>query len=382
MKKLVRCILATVTVGGCLGLSSQSAQAMSGEGPLVGYAVAGYGQTGSLKVAGKSAYCIDINGSNPGPVSQWQKEDIRGQHKQQGMNPAAMGAASVTGSTINDRELAEIAWILNAIEPHTNDPDWTTAADHAIRLRTAGDVTQRDYVEKRRVAVTAAHPRVAEVLSQLDKGADTQAGPYSLELAWIQMPTENTAGSAVVKVTSTAGHLIHAPIVVTVDGVTQSVIGNLIEVKAGTGKRVISAVATVPASIPDLMVAKQYRVPSTADSRAQRNVTKATAEKIAKKLTTDVPSSPKPVVTPTPKPNVTSPVITSSPKVSSPAISHSDSPTPSIETTPSTNKTITSPKQEISQPLIRAGNSTKKNWTGFTFVGAILIGGIWIAVRR
>lgn len=357
------------------------AQAAPGDRFLAGHDVPGMNTAmGSFVVEQTEAYCVDLNGDIPNPVSRWYTISAIGQLKQVGMGEAR-GRAGLTGAPVSDREWAELAWLLDHTAGSGSDPDTAVAMEHLVRLRTTGDQSQADNAAERYRRVVAVHPAVAERFAALQQAALTQAGPYRVDLAWQHKPSAVEPGTAHVEVRSRAGRVVDVPVVAVVDGKPAPVEGGLIRVPAGPGTHSVVVTATVPADAPLMYIPARYEDPSTPDHRAQRMITAAERLQVRGELVAVVPPAlaatptpaptptlaptpmptprPTPVVTPTPRPT---PVATPTPTATvtptptaSPTPSPTAAPTPQVASTPTDAVPTPTPAPAVPQPLIRAG---------------------------
>ncbi|OYN85259.1 hypothetical protein [Parenemella sanctibonifatiensis] len=318
---LRRC--SAVLVAGVTSLSLASAPAAArpedGFGPL-GRVVdtrSGPAEVGQYHLGNRVAYCIDLDAWGPREASGWRVASLRGARKQVGFGDRA-GAATLTGEAFTERERAELAYLLDWAGQRELTLIEAIAVDHLIRLRGVGDDEQLQRLRDRYAAAARQFPGLAELVEELQRRVSNLHGPYRIEAG------RDTGGRLTVVIRSATG--------AAVTGVDLTVLvdGQQVKTRATGGTHTVRVPrdadirvrAEVPATEPQLWIARHHGDLSHRDSTIQRMLVESPREGVELTVAPDepVPSTPAPT---TPQP--------SNPTPSTPAPS---SPRPSMPTTP------------------------------------------------
>lgn len=268
-----------------LMLTPLHARAAAGDGPGVGIWTPWW--MGSYQIAGQDGYCIDPNGGPSETISGWRELDPQGARQQIGVG-RAVGRTANSGREISAREWAEVAWLLDQVAAHRDDPVWTAVVDRLIRLRVTSDDEQRQLEQQRFEILLTKHPQARDLEARLADEVTRLAGPYTMEFTWVRQPSATVAGEATVRVVSGAGHPIDASVTVTDGGKPVKLAQGRVQIPAGAwGKHRLVATAEVPASVPKMLIPQHY-LEDHPDQHGQRMVVRAPRGELRRELTADV----------------------------------------------------------------------------------------------
>ncbi|OYN92008.1 LPXTG cell wall anchor domain-containing protein [Parenemella sanctibonifatiensis] len=344
---LRRC--SAVLVAGVTSLSLASAPAAArpedGFGPL-GRVVdtrSGPAEVGQYHLGNRVAYCIDLDAWGPREASGWRVASLRGARKQVGFGDRA-GAATLTGEAFTERERAELAYLLDWAGQRELTLIEAIAVDHLIRLRGVGDDEQLQRLRDRYAAATRQFPGLAELVEELQRRVSNLHGPYRIEAG------RDTGGRLTVVIRSATG--------AAVTGVDLTVLvdGQQVKTRATGGTHTVRVPrdadirvrAEVPATEPQLWIARHHGDLSHRDSTIQRMLVESPREGLELTVAPDepVPSTPAPATPSRPAPSTPTTPVASTPVPSTPTKPFTPTttgPSTAVSTTPRPSPTPTSP---------------------------------------
>lgn len=294
-KKLAGALIALLTLAATWwGVSIEPATAAPGDGFAVGLRTT-QGALGSHRVVGRQAFCIDLNGGGPAPVTGWTTRQLStSDRKQVGMSKADKGAAGARGARFNTAELSRLSWLLDQAAVSALDATSMAATEVILREITSGDAVQRRRASQRYEAARAVSQTLAGRVDALRAQMLREAGPYRLELAWTRRPSLTQKGEASVVLRSASGAVLEHPVDVRWGSTRLRVSRGLVTVPAGPVRAgVLTATASLPGVAPDVVVPKGWTQTRSPDRLAQRMIARPSAQVLSAQLTASVgPAQP------------------------------------------------------------------------------------------
>jgi hypothetical protein len=313
-RRLVVGLLRLLTVGGALlaihsddeatphrAAAVGPAAARLTTGPAVGYRFPDGGFMGTYLVAGRPAFCIDLDGQGPHTATGYDTVATDAIRRQLGwtVDHAGGTSASIKGATLTGAELAQLAYLSDRYAT-TRSAVIAAAAEHVVRGLTVGDAAQVAREKVRWAQAVRAHPQLVPMAATIARDVHDHAGPYTLKASWSTTPTAKAPGVVTAQVLSASGRaLSKVAVIASFAGASGRVSVNATTGSTGTATLPVPAfhkgtldvtliTRALPVAAPLLLTPQHYLDAGSRDHFAQRMVAAAPEQRPTADLTAEI----------------------------------------------------------------------------------------------